>query len=119
MEEAKRQIEYMLKHGSIRPLDSLYGAPILFAAKKDRGLHFCINYHWLNQKSIKNRNPLPQPEEMFHRLDGAKVFSKDDLKSGYWQMMIHPQDIPKTAFKTRWGLSKYLVVPFGVTNALV
>ena len=54
---------------------------------------------------------------MFDRLGGAKVFSKIDLKSGYWHMPICPEDIPKTAFKTRWGLFEYLVIPFGVTNA--
>ena len=117
LEEARKQIEYMLEHGFIRPSESPYGAPVLFAPKKDGGLRFCIDYQWLNKKTVKNRYPLPLPEEMFDRLGGATVFSKIDLKSGYWQMPIRPGDIQKTAFKTRWGLYEYLVMPFGVTNA--
>ena len=117
LEETRKQIEYMLEHGFIRPSESPYGAPVLFAPKKDGGLRFCIDYRWLNKKTVKNRYPLPLPEEMFDRLGGATVFSKIDLKSGYWQMPIRPGDIQKTAFKTRWGLYEYLVMPFGVTNA--
>ena len=117
LEEAKKQIDYMLEHGYIRPSKSPYGAPILFAPKKDGGLRFCIDYRWLNKKTIRNRYPLPLPEEMYDRLGGSKVFSKIDLRSGYWQVPVREQDIPKTAFKTRWGLYEYLVVPFGMTNA--
>ena len=90
---------------------------MLFAPKKDGGLRFCIDYRWLNKKTIRNRYPLPLPEEMLDRLGGAGVFSKIDLKSGYWQMPIREEDIPKTAFRTRWGLFEFLVMPFGVTNA--
>ena len=78
--EAKKQIEYMLEHGLIRPSDSPYGAPILFALKKDGGLRFCIDYQWLNKKTVKNRYPPPLPEEMFDRLGNAKVFSKINLQ---------------------------------------
>ena len=117
LDEAKKQIQYMLDKGFIRPSDSPYGSPVLFAPKADGGLRFCIDYRWLNKKTIKNRYPLPLPEEMFDRLGGAKVFSKIDLRSGYWQMPVRQEDIPKTAFKTRWGLYECLVVPFGVTNA--
>ena len=117
LEECRKQIQYMLDKGFIRPSDSPYGAPVLFVPKHDGGLRFCIDYRWLNKKTIKNRYPLPLPEEMFDRLGGAKVFSKIDLKSGYWQMPMRQEDIPKTAFKTRYGLYESLVVPFGVTNA--
>ena len=119
MEEARKQIEYMLEHGLIRPSESPYGAPVLFAPKKDGDLRFCIDYRWLNKKTVKNKYPLPLPEEMFDWLGGATVFSKVDLKWGYWQMPIGPRDIQKTAFKTRWGLYEYLVMPFSVTNAPV
>ena len=78
---------------------------------------FCIDYRWLNKKTVKNRYPLPLPEEMFDRLGNAKVFSKIDLKSGYWQIPVRPRDVHKTAFKTWWGLYEYLVMPFGLTNA--
>ena len=117
LEEAKKQIESMLEHGFVRPSDSPYGAPVLFVPKKDGSLRFCIDYRWLNKKTVKNRYPLPLPEELFDRLGSARVFSKIDLRSGYWQMPVKPGDVHKTAFKTRWGLYEFLVMPFGVTNA--
>ena len=117
LDEAQKQIQYMLDHGFIRPSDSPYGAPVLFAPKPGGGLRFCVDYRWLNKRTIKNRYPLPLPEELFDRLGGATMFSKIDLRAGYWQMPVRKEDIPKTAFKTRWGLYECLVVPFGVTNA--
>ena len=75
LEEARKQIQYMLKHGYIRPSISPYVAPVLFAPKKDGGLRFCIDYRWLNKKTIKNRYPLPLPEELFDRL-GAPQFQQ-------------------------------------------
>ena len=98
LDEAKRQIEYMLEHGFIRPSESPWGAPVLFAPKKDGGLRFCIDYRWLNKKAIRNWYPLLLPEEMMDCLGGARVFSRIDLKLGYWQVPIHGEDIPKTAF---------------------
>ena len=83
LEEAKKQIEYMLKHGFIRSLDTLYSALVLFALNKDGGLWFCIDYRWLNMKMVKNRYPLPLPKDMFDRLGNAKVFSKINLKAAY------------------------------------
>ena len=117
LEEARKQIEYMLEHVFIRPSDSPYGAPVLFAPKKDGGLRFCIDYQCLNKKTVKNRYPLTLPEEMFDWLGNAKVFSKIDLKSGYWQIPVRPEDVKKTAFKMWWGHFEYLVMPFGLTNA--
>ena len=117
LEECRKQLQYLMDKGFIRPSDSPYGAPILFVPKQDGGLRFCIDYRWLNKKTIKNRYLLPLPEEMFDRLGGTKIFSKLDLKSGYWQMPMRQEDIKKTAFKTRYGLYESLVVPFGVTNA--
>ena len=115
--EAKKQIERLLEHQFIRPSESPYGAPVLFVPKKDGSLRFCVDYRWLNKKTIRNQYPLPLPEEMFDRLGGSKVFSKIDLKSGYWQIPVREGDVQKTAFKTRWGLYEYMVMPFGVTNA--
>ena len=74
----------MLEHGFIRPSDSLYSALVLFVHKKDGGLRFCINYRWLKKKTVKNRYPLPLPEELFDGLGNAKVLTKIDLRSGYW-----------------------------------
>ena len=112
LEEAKKQIESMFEHGFVRPSDSPYGAPVLFIPKKDGSLRFYIDYHWLNKKAVKNKCPLPLPEELFDRLGSAKVFSKIDLRSGYWQMPVKPGDVHKTAFKMRWGLYEFLVMPF-------
>ena len=78
---------------------------------------FCIDYHWLNKKTVKNKYPLLLPEELFDRLGSATVFSKIDLLSRYWQMPVKLGDVHKIAFKTRWGLYELLVMPFGVTNA--
>ena len=125
LEEAKRQIEYMLEHSSIRPSELPWGAQVLFAPKKDgpsRSLRVCIDYYWLNKKIIRNRYPLPSPEEMMNRLGGAQVLSKIDLKSGYWQVPICEEGIPKTAFRIRgvpgtcfWNgastLRQYFVLP--------
>ena len=76
LDEAKKQIESMLEHGFVRPLDSPYGAPVLFVPKKDGSLRFCIDYRWLHKKTVKNRYPLPLPEELFDWLGTAKVFNK-------------------------------------------
>ena len=117
LEEAKKQIEGMLEHGFIRPSDSPYGAPVLFVPKKDGSLRFCIDYHWLNKKTVKKRYPLLLPKGLFNRLESAKVFRKIDLRSWYWQMPVRLEDVHKTAFKMRWGLYEFLVMPCGVTNA--
>ena len=80
LEEAKKQIVSMLEHGFIRPSDSPYGTPILFVPKKDGRLRFCIDYRWLNKKTVKNRYPIPLPKELFDRLGSAKVLNKIDLE---------------------------------------
>ena len=108
----------MLEHGYIRPSIFPYGAPVLFAPKKGGGFRFCIDYGWLNKKTSKNRYPLPLAQGLFDRLGGSTIFSSIDLHSGYWQVPLRKEDIPKTTFKTRWGLYEFLVVPFGVPNAL-
>ena len=92
---------------------------MLFAPMKDGGLLFCIEYRWLNKKTIKNKYPLPLPEELFDCLGGSTIFSSIDLCSRYWQVPLRKEDIPKTAFKTHWGLYEFLVVAFEVSNAPV
>ena len=76
-----------------------------------------VDYRGLNEVTIKNKYPLPMINDLFDRLQGAKVFSKIDLQSGYHQLKIREQDIPKTAFTTRYGLYEYTVMYFGLTNA--
>ena len=78
--------------------------------KKDKSLHMCVDYRPLNAVTIKNKYPLPRIDILFDQLSKAKVFSKIDLRSGYHQIKIRPEDVPKTAFSTRYGLHEYLVV---------
>ena len=80
-------------------------------------MRLCVDYHPLNEVTIKNKYPLPRIDLLFDQLAGAKVFSKINLRSGYHQIKIHPEDIPKTTFTTRYGLYEYLVMYFGLTNA--
>ena len=80
-------------------------------------MRMCIDYRSLNAVTIKNKYPLPRIEDLFDQLKGAKYFSKIDLRSGYYQLKIRPQDTPKTAFVTRYGLYEFLIMSFGLTNA--
>jgi hypothetical protein len=90
----------------------------LFVSKKDKDLRLCVDYQPLNAVTIKNKYPLPCIDILFDQLAGAQVFSKIDLPSGYHQIKICAEDIPKTAFSMRYGLYGYLVISFGLTNAL-
>ena len=90
---------------------------MLLAEKMDGSLRMVVDYRGLNEVTIKNKYPLPMINDLFDQLQGAKVFSKIDLRSGYHQLKIREQDIPKTAFTTRYGLYEYTVMSFGLTNA--
>lgn len=117
LEELRRQLEKLLEEGWIRPSVSPYGAPVLFSKKKNGGLRLCVDYRALNKITIKNKYSLPTIQEVFDRLHGAKYFTSIDLHSGYHQIRIHEEDIPKTAFNTRYGHFEWVVLSFGLTNA--
>jgi hypothetical protein len=115
--ELKTQLQDLLEKGFIRPSSSPWGCPAIFVKKKDQTLWMCVDYRPLNEVTIKNKYPLPRIDILFDQLTGAQVFSIIDLRSGYHQIRIRPEDIPKTAFTTWYGLFEYLVMSFGLTNA--
>ncbi|GBG88911.1 hypothetical protein CBR_g48523 [Chara braunii] len=117
LEVLRAQLDDLLDKGWIRPSCSPYGAPILFVRKKNKDLRLWIDYRKLNAQTIKNADPLPRIDDLLERLGVAMYFSKLDLKSGYHQIEIQPQDRYKTAFKTRYGHFEWVVMPFGLTNA--
>jgi hypothetical protein len=102
----------------IRPSTSPWGCSVLFVEKKDKEMRLCVDYRPLNAVTIKNKYPLPRIDILFDQLAGAQVFSKIDLRFGYHQIKIRAKDIPKTAFTMRYGLYEYLVMSFGLMNAL-
>jgi hypothetical protein len=107
----------LLDRGYIRPSISPWGCSVLFVEKRDKELHLCVDYRPVNVVTIKNKYPLPRIDILFDQLVGAQVFSKIDLCSGYHQIKICVEDIPKTTFTTRYGLFEYLVMSFGLMNA--
>ena len=115
--ELNTQLNELLKKGLIRPSSSPWGCPAIFVKKKDESLRMCVDYRPLNAVNIKNKYPLPRNDILSEQLSKAKVFSKISLWSGYHQIKIRPEDIPKSAFSTRYGLYEYLVMSFGLTNA--
>jgi hypothetical protein len=115
--ELKVQLNELLKKGLIRPSSSLWGCPAIFVKKKDQSLRMCVDYRPLNAITVKNKYPPPCIDILFDQLSKAKVFSKIDLRSGYHQIKIRPEDISKIAFSTRYGLYEYLVMSFSLTNA--
>ncbi|KAL0537641.1 hypothetical protein IC582_026624 [Cucumis melo] len=117
LKELKVQLQELLDKGFIRPSVSPWGAPVLFVKKKDGSMRLCIDYRELNKVTVKNRYPLPRIDDLFDQLQGATVFSKIDLRSGYHQLRIKDEDIPKTAFRSRYGHYEFIVMSFGLTNA--
>ncbi|GJW53278.1 putative reverse transcriptase domain-containing protein [Tanacetum coccineum] len=118
MKELSEQLKELSDKGFIRPSSSPWGAPVLFFKKKDGSFRMCIDYRELNKLTVKNRYPLPRIDDLFDQLQGSSVYSKIDLRSGYHQLRVREEDIPKTAFITRYGHYEFQVMPFGLTNAL-
>ncbi|KAH7621093.1 putative Transposon Tf2-9 polyprotein [Nannochloris sp. 'desiccata'] len=116
-DELKKRLKELSDLGLIRPSKSPWAAPVLFVPKKDGTLRFCVDYRGLNKVTIRDEHALPIPEDQIRRLHGAKVFSKIDLHSGYYQIAVAGEDVTKTAFTTTFGLYEFLVMPFGLSNA--
>ncbi|KAL0536191.1 hypothetical protein IC582_025130 [Cucumis melo] len=117
LKELKMQLKELLDEGFIRPSVSPWGAPVLFVKKKDGSMRLCIDYRELNKVTVKNRYPLPRIDDLFDLLQGATVFSKIGLRSGYHQLGIKDGDVLKTAFRSRYGHYEFIVMSFGLTNA--
>ncbi|KAH0764699.1 hypothetical protein KY285_000570 [Solanum tuberosum] len=116
LRELKAQIQELLDKGFIRPSASLWGTLVLFVKKKDGSMRMYIDYRQLNS-TIRNKYMMPQIDDLFDQLQGASVFSKIDLRSGYHQLKIRSEDVPKMTFKTHYGHYEFLVMSFGLTNA--
>jgi hypothetical protein len=101
--ELKKQLNELEQKSYIRPSSSPWGAPVLFVKKKDGSMRLCVDYRALNEVTVKNEYPLLRIDDLFDQLKGDKYFSKIDLRSGYYQLRIHPGDVPKTTFVTRYG----------------
>ncbi|GJU93668.1 putative reverse transcriptase domain-containing protein [Tanacetum coccineum] len=114
--EIEFRIDLIPEKGFIQPSYSPWGVPVLFVKRKDGAKRMCIDYRELNKLTIKNRYPLPRIDDLFDQLQGACCFSKIDLRSGYHQLRVREEDIPKTAFRTRYGHFEFTVMPFRLTN---
>ncbi|GJZ49209.1 putative reverse transcriptase domain-containing protein [Tanacetum coccineum] len=117
MQELSNQLQELSDRGFIRPSTSPWGAPILFVKKKDGSFKMCIDYRELHKLIVKNRYPLPRIDDLLDQLQGSSVYSKIDLRSGYHQLRVKDEDIPKTAFRTRYKHYEFQVMPFVLTNA--
>ncbi|GBG65052.1 hypothetical protein CBR_g49122 [Chara braunii] len=117
LDELRRQLKELTEKGWIWPSTSPYGAPVLFVPKKGGPLRMCIDYRGLNAIIVKNAEPLPRIDDLLDRVQGCRYFTKIDLKSGYHQIAVRPEDQHKTTFRTRYGLYEFVVMPFGLCNA--
>ncbi|GJV43865.1 retrotransposon protein, putative, ty3-gypsy subclass [Tanacetum coccineum] len=102
--ELSEQLKELSDKGFIRPSSSPWGAPVLFVKKKDGSFRMCIDYRELNKLTVKNRYPLPRIDDLFDQLQGSSVYSKIDLRSGYHQLRVREEDIPKNCLRTRYGI---------------
>ena len=116
-EAEKEEVKKMLDNDIIEPSVSPWASPIVMVTKKDGSIRFCVDYRKLNEITLKDSYPLPRIDDCLDTLQGTKWFSTFDLASGYWQMGVHPDDRPKTAFTCQSGLYQFKVMPFGLTNA--
>nr|GEY09876.1 putative reverse transcriptase domain-containing protein [Tanacetum cinerariifolium] len=116
LQDLSTQLQELYDKGFIRPSSSPWGAPVLFVKKKDGSFWMCIDYRELNKLNVKNRYPLSRIDDLFDQLQGSIVYSKIDLRSGYHQLRVCEEYIPKTSFRTRCGHYKFQIMPFRLTN---
>ncbi|GKD11316.1 putative reverse transcriptase domain-containing protein, partial [Tanacetum coccineum] len=116
LQELSTQLQELSDKGFIRPSSSPWGAPVLFVKNNKGSFQMCIDYRELNKLTVKNRYPLPRIDDLFDQLQGSRVYSKIDLRSGYHQLRVREEDIPKTTFRTRYSHYEFQVMPFGLTN---
>ncbi|GJS83798.1 putative reverse transcriptase domain-containing protein [Tanacetum coccineum] len=117
MKELSEQLKELSNQGLIRPSSSLGSFRFVCQKEGCDQLRMCIDYRELNKLTVKNRYPLPRIDDLFDQLQGSSVYSKIDLRSGYHQLQVREEDIPKMAFRTRYGHYEFQVMPFGLTNA--
>ncbi|GKE11583.1 putative reverse transcriptase domain-containing protein [Tanacetum coccineum] len=117
MHKLSNQLKELQGKCFIRPSSSPWGALMLFFKKKDGSFRMCIDYRELNKLTIKNRCPLPMIDNLFDQLQGSRYFLKINFRSGYHRLRVREEDIPKTAFRTRYEHFEFMVMPFGLTNA--
>ena len=116
-QEVETRIKDMLKWDWVQPSSSPFGAPVLFVPKPDGTLRMCIDYRALNRLTVRNKYPIPRIDDLMDNLATAKFFSSMDLTAGYHQLVLHADDVPKTAFNTHVGKYEWKVLPMGLTNA--
>lgn len=115
--EVTKQLKSMQSTGVIQPSNSPWASPVVMVRKKDGSHRFCVDYRELNSVTRQDSFPLPRIDDLLDQLGESRYFSTLDLASGYWQIRIHPESVPKTAFTTPQGIFEFRVMPFGLTNA--